>query len=134
MISSFREQEAPTAEHVRISNMRRHEAEQEEVVEPKHFASKQRHLSVDAATLSEKWGVSLAQAEMTLKSTTQNYMRSSLLPLARRYRVDNIFGQKSFNEHVYTNTMDARLTSICGNRYGQVFAIKDLFVDVYPMK
>ena len=30
--------------------------------------------------------------------------------------------------------MDARISSIHGNRYGQVFATKDFFVDVYPMK
>ena len=61
-------------------------------------------------------------------------MRSTLLPLARRYRVDRMFGQKMFNAHVYIDTMDARVTSIHGNRYGQVFATKDYFVDAYPIK
>ena len=45
-----------------------------------------------------------------------------------------MFGQKMFNAHVYTNTMDARVTSIHGNRYGQVFATKYCFVEVYPIK
>ena len=39
-----------------------------------------------------------------------------------------------FNAHVYTNTIDARVASIHGNRYGQVFATKDYLVDVYPIK
>ena len=30
--------------------------------------------------------------------------------------------------------MNARVASIHGNRYGQVFATKDYFVDVYPIK
>ena len=45
-----------------------------------------------------------------------------------------MFGQKMFNAHVYMNTMDSRVASIHGNRYGQVFATKDYFVDVYPIK
>ena len=134
IISSVKVFEAPTIEHSRNSDLRRHEAEQEELVAPKTFASKQRHSTVDAATLAERWGISMAQAALTLKATTQKYMRSALLPLARRYRVDRMFGQKTFNAHVYTDTMDARVSSIHGNRYGQVFATKDFFVDVYPMK
>ena len=45
-----------------------------------------------------------------------------------------MFGQKIFNAHVYTDTIYDRVTSIHGNRYGQVFAKKDYFVDVYPIK
>ena len=44
-----------------------------------------------------------------------------------------MFGQKTFNTRVYTDTMDARVTSIRVNRYGQVFATKYYFVDVYPI-
>ena len=87
-------------------------------------------MKVDASLLSDWWGISGAQAELTLKSTTQKYVRSALLPLAWRYRVDRMFSQKIFNAHVYTGTMDAIVTSILGNRYGQVFATKDYFVDV----
>ena len=39
-----------------------------------------------------------------------------------------------FNAHVYTDNMDARVVSIHVNRYGQVFATKYYFVDVYPIK
>ena len=45
-----------------------------------------------------------------------------------------MFGQKMFNAHVYTDTMDTRVASIHGNRYVQVFATKYYFVDVYPIK
>ena len=45
-----------------------------------------------------------------------------------------MFGQKFFNAHVYTDTIDAIVASIHGNRYGQVFATKDYFVNVYPIK
>ena len=39
-----------------------------------------------------------------------------------------------FNFHVYTDTMDSRVTYIHGNRYGQVFDTKYHFADVYPIK
>ena len=45
-----------------------------------------------------------------------------------------MFGQKMFNAHVYMDTMNSRVASIHGNRYGQVFSTKDYFVDVYPIK
>ena len=45
-----------------------------------------------------------------------------------------MFGQQLFNAHIYTDTMDVILISIHGNRYGEVFATKDFFSDVYPMK
>ena len=45
-----------------------------------------------------------------------------------------MFGQKMFNAHVYTDTRDAIVASIHGNIYGQVFATKDYFFDVYPIK
>ena len=35
-----------------------------------------------------------------------------------------MFGQKMFNAHVYMDIMDARVASIHGNRYGEVFAKK----------
>ena len=45
-----------------------------------------------------------------------------------------MFGQKMFNAHVHTDTMDARVASIHGNIYGQGFATKDYFVNVYPIQ
>ena len=45
-----------------------------------------------------------------------------------------MFGQKMFNAHVYIDTVDSRVASIHGNRYGHVFSTKDYFVNVYPIK
>ena len=55
------------------------------------------------------------------------------MPLARRYRVDRYFEQKTFRSQVYSETMDGRVNSVNGNRYGQVFATKDFFCKIYPM-
>ena len=99
-------------------------SEETNVFTPTNFQSSQLHLTVDAYSLSDQWVISVAQAALTLKSTTQKYVRSALLPLARGYRVYRMFGHKMFNTHVYTDTMDARVASIHGNRYGQLFATK----------
>ena len=107
--------------------------EETNVFTPTTFQSSQRHLTVDASYLSDRWGISVTQAALTLKATTQKYVRSALLPLAQRYRVDHMFGQKTFNAHVYTDTMYVIVASIHGNIYGQVFSTKDYFVDVYPI-
>ena len=101
---------------------------------PTNFQSSQRHLMVDASSLIYCWGISVDQAALTLKATTQKYVESALLTLARQYRVNRMFGQKMFNAHVYTDTMDARVASIHGNRYGQVCATRYYFVDIYPIK
>jgi len=147
MLSSVKVHETPTVDQAkiaRIAHLHSHtnydqfatsiSGVNSELVTPNTFQSTQRHSTVNAKSLSERWGISVAQAALTLKATSQKYVRSALLPLARRYRVDRMFGQKSFNAHVYSDTMDARVKSINGNQYGQVFATKDYFVDVYPIK
>ena len=58
---------------------------------PNTFQSKGRHTDVSAPDLSERWCISIAQATATLKNTTQKFLRSAILPLARRYRADRMF-------------------------------------------
>ena len=91
-------------------------------------------MTLNAYSLSDRWGISFSQAALTLKATSQKYVRSALLTLAWQYIVDRMFGQKIFNARVYTDTMDAIVAFIHGNIYGQVFSTKDYFVDVYPIK
>ena len=55
IISSVKVFEAPTIEHSQISDLRRHEAEQEELVAPKTFASKQRHSTVGRRPCLRYW-------------------------------------------------------------------------------
>ena len=128
MLLCVRVLESPTVEQVRIYDMKHTIAKNSEKINiftPTTFQLSQRHSTVDASSLSDRWGISVAQAALTLKATPQKYVRSALLPLAWGYRVDRMFGQKIFNAHVYTDTMDDRVASIHGNRYGQVFATKD---------
>ena len=97
------------------------------------FQSKERHTSVTAQDLSERWCISLHQAKETLKRTTQRIVRSALLPLGRRYRADRMFEKPRLRGDWFTDTMDGRVKSRDGNRYGQVFANKNYFAAFYPM-
>ena len=100
---------------------------------PNTFQSKGRHTDVSASDLSERWCISIAQATATLKNTTQKFLRSAILPLARRYRADRMFHRKTLKGDWATDTMVARSKSLDGNLYAQVFANKGYFAKVYPM-
>ena len=97
------------------------------------FQSSDRHTDVSPADLSERWNISIATAIQTLKKTTQKFLRSAVLPLARRYRADRVFERKTLAGSWSTDTMDGRSKSLEGNRYAQVFANKAYFSRIYPM-
>ena len=50
----------------------------------------ERHHLITPELLARKWGIGLEKAKETLKSTTQDCIRSVLIPLTRRYRTDLI--------------------------------------------
>ena len=84
----------------------------DEVIEdsepPRTFLSSDRHSSMTPEDLSERWGLSLKQAELTLKASTQKLTRSALMPLSRRYRADRMFEILRIHGTMATDTMDAR--------------------------
>ena len=84
--------------------------------------------------LSERWGLSISQAALTLKATTQKLTRSAIMPLERRYRADWMFNVRRIHGKMSTNTMDARCQSIHDGKYCQVFGNKRLFVEAYQIK
>ena len=83
--------------------------------------------------LSERWNISVAQAALTLKATTRKLIRSALMPMARRYRVDRMFMINRIRGEMATDIMNARCKSIHGERYCQVFGNKDFFVEAIPI-
>ena len=58
---------------------------------PVSFISKERHSATTPEVLSDHWHISIAHAKVTLKVTTRKLLRSALVPLAQRYRVDRMF-------------------------------------------
>ena len=98
------------------------------------FHTKERKTTVTAADISERWFIGLAQAEKTIRATTQRLLRSAILPLVRRYRADRMYEWLQFRGIVYTDTMHGHYKSLDGNRYAQVFATEDFFAAAYPME
>ena len=98
------------------------------------FISLERHSNTTPEDLSERWSISVAQAKLTLEATTQRLKRSAVMPLARRYRADRMFGVKRLDCVLSTNTMHAKNKSVHGELYCQVFGAKEFFVEAYPIE
>ena len=98
------------------------------------FQSKERHSTVTPSDLSERWYIGLGQATQTLKATTQRLMRSTILPLARRYRADRMFIRPHIHGTIYTDTMNGHYKSLDGNKHAQIFANESFFATAYPME
>ena len=107
---------------------------EDEIRGRKIFTSGKRHLNITPEDLSERWRISVKQAQLTLKATTTKFKRSTIMPITRRFCVDHFFQVRRLTCIVSCDTMDARLQSIHRNRYLQVFATKEYFVEVYPLK
>ena len=56
--------------------------EESDIMDPLSFISNARHSSVTPAELSDRWCISLHQANMTLNATTRRFKRSALMPLS----------------------------------------------------
>jgi hypothetical protein len=108
--------------------------EEHELTPPHTFLSKDRHSNTTPETLSERWGLSVAQAALTLRATTRRLIRSALMPLARRYRTDRMFSVNRLEGTFATDTMDMRCKSIHGEKFCQVFANKEFFAAAYPIE
>ena len=52
--------------------------------------SRERHRQLSAESLAEVWLIGPNRAKATLSATTQNGVRSAILPLSRRYRADRM--------------------------------------------
>ena len=75
---------------------------------PRMFLSENRHSSTITEDLSKIWDLSLSQDALSLKATTQKMNRSEIIPLARRYRSDRMFGVLKIHGTISTNTIDSR--------------------------
>jgi len=104
-----------------------------DTTKPNTFASSDRRVDVTPQSLADRWMIGLKQAELTLKHTTQRYVRSALLPLSRRYKADRIFHLPRLQGEWFTDTVFGRVTSRDGMTCGQIFANESYFATFYPM-
>ena len=96
------------------------------------FVSRKQHSQLLAESLSEKWYIGPKRAKATLLATTQNGVRSAILPLSRRYRADRMFSIKQLDGKFATDTFFSKVKSIHMNTCCQVFSHKVGFQACYP--
>ena len=72
------------------------------------------------------------RAKATLLATTQNGVRSAILPLSRRYRADHMFKVKRLDGKFATDTFFSKTKSIHGNMCCEVLSHKVGFQACYP--
>ena len=120
----------------RISSVQVHDPNMDkaDVSSAQTFHTKERKMTVTIADLSKRWFIGLAQAEKTIRATTQRLLQSTILPLVRRYCADMMYERPRFRGTVYTDSMHGHYMSFNGNRYAQVFATEELFAAAYPME
>jgi hypothetical protein len=100
---------------------------------PPTFVTENRRADVSPQSLADRWLIGLEQAKLTLKSTTQRYLRSALLPTGRRYKADRIFLQPRLHGEWFTDTVFGAVKSKDGNTCGQIYANGAYFATFYPM-
>ena len=98
------------------------------------FQSKERHSTITPSNLSERWYIGLGQATQMLKVTTQQLMRSTILPLAQRYCADRMFIRLCICGTIYMDTMNGHYKSLDGNKHAQIFANESFYATAYPME
>jgi hypothetical protein len=95
-------------------------------------------LSVTAQELADNWGVSLSNAEQTLKCTTQHFIRSAVNPIEKRYQtaIQQLKYRQLGSElyRFYSDTMFASKRSVNQNACRQIFVNKAGFCYFDPMK
>ena len=92
-----------------------------------------RKCRVGPETLARRWNITVAQAECTLRATTQENIRTPVSPLVRRFRTDTFPDVKRLNDTFYSDTMFSKHKSLQGNSCAQVFGSGD-FIYVHPMR
>ena len=96
MISSVRVSSVSMKEKKIITKPDSFDIGENDIHIPNIFQSMSRHTDYSAQDLNERWFISVAQDAKILKNTAQRFLRSSLLPLARRYQADRMFERKLF--------------------------------------
>ena len=72
------------------------------------------------------------RAQATLEATTQNDVRSEILPISRRYRSDRMYNVKRLRGRFATDTFFTNTRSLHQNTCCQVFSHKNGLVVCFP--
>ena len=58
--------------------------------------------------LSQRWKISVVQADQTLEKTTQKLINSTIIPLLHRCQLNRMFDRKTLGGILSTETMDGK--------------------------
>ena len=97
------------------------------------FIDRNRHRAHTAQSIAEMWNIGLKKAKDTLQVTTQNGIRSAIMPLSRRYRSDRMYNVKRLNGKFATDTFFSNIKSLHGNTCAQIISHKVGFSVCYPL-
>ena len=102
---------------------------------PKTFLSSDRHSNTTPEDSSEIWNVAVEQARMTLDATTQNHVRSAIMPLSQHHRMDQKFEPKRTFGNKVSDAMDPRCKGLHGEHpHCQAFANHKMFCEMHPIE
>jgi hypothetical protein len=98
------------------------------------FISDERHVKVSSELIAERFGISMNRAQKTIRVTTQRGVRSAILPIARRYRSDRVFGVKRLNGKFATDTAYGKIRSLRSHVGCQLYTHKCGFKACNPIQ
>ena len=95
-----------------------------------------RKKQVDSKTLAKRWNIDPRKALNTVKQTTQKALRTTLYPsLSRHYPTnDRMLRYNRLPHPVFSDTMQAGVTSKRGNKYAQAYCTQYGWTRCHPMK
>lgn len=96
----------------------------------------QRHSGINANDLSEKWHIGLEKARQTLKTTTQDHVRSAVGEIQQRYRTNGLTSNNNRLRGIklYTDTFLFSKSSLLNNTCAQIYTDGNGFIVTYPVK
>ena len=97
-------------------------------------SSTARRLKFGAEELSKRWAIGQQIANDTIKATTQQFIRSAIHPIERRFRTKNAtLRYNHLNAIVCLDTMFSSVKFIANNSMAQVFCTDFGYVKAVPM-
>jgi hypothetical protein len=99
------------------------------------LTTKESSLEVNEATLAKRWGIPSKVAQNTIRATTQNFIRSTLHLIERRFRTKNTtLRYNHLNCRFYSNTFFVQKPSLLQNTCAQLLVSDFGYLIFCPQK
>jgi hypothetical protein len=94
-----------------------------------------KNLFIQEQKLASNWGIGLTEATNTLKATTQNFIRSALHPIERRFKTKNVsLRYNHLKCRFYSDALFASIKSNLQNTCAQLFVTDFGYTKFTPMQ